>query len=54
MGFILTAVTGFVVWIVLWALDWKAFDAFLITVLILLVGVTMRIIAPYLPGDRDT
>ena len=40
MGFILTALTGFVVWIVLWALDWKAFDAFMITVLIIVLGAT--------------
>jgi hypothetical protein len=54
MGFILTALTGFVVWIVLWALDWKAFDAFLITILIVLIGATARIITPFLPGSRDT
>jgi hypothetical protein len=54
MGFILTALTGFVVWIVLWALDWKAFDAFLITILIILVGATVRIVTPFLPGNRNT
>ena len=53
MGFILTALTGFVVWIVLWSLDWKAFDAFLITILIVLIGATARIITPFLPGSRD-
>ena len=46
--------SGLVVWIVLWALGVKALDAFLITVLIMLVGATMRIIAPYLPGNRDS
>ena len=53
MGFILTALTGFVVWIVLWSLQVKAFDAFLLTVLILVVGITVRIITPFLPGSRD-
>jgi hypothetical protein len=53
MGFILTAVLGFVVWIVLWALDWKSFDAFMITVLIVVIGATARILAPHLPGNRD-
>ena len=53
MGFILTALTGFVVWIVLWSLDWKAFDAFLITILIVLIGATARIITPFQPGSRD-
>ena len=52
MGFILTALTGFVVWIVLWALEWKAFDAFMITVLMVLVAGTVRIVTPYLPGNR--
>jgi len=53
MGFILTALTGFVVWIVLWSLEVKAFDAFMITVLILVIGVTVRVIKPFLPGSRD-
>jgi hypothetical protein len=54
MGFILTALTGFVVWVVLWSLDWKAFDAFLITILVILIGATARIVSPFLPGSRDT
>ena len=35
MGFVLTAVFGFIVWIVLWALGSKSFDAFMITALII-------------------
>ena len=53
MGLILTAVFGFVVWIVLWSIDVKSFDAFMITTLILVIGITTRILAPYLPGNRD-
>jgi uncharacterized membrane protein len=53
MGFILTAVFGFVVWIVLWAIDVKSFDAFMITALILVIGATLRILAPFLPGSRN-
>jgi hypothetical protein len=53
MGFILTAVFGFVVWIVLWAINVKSFDAFMITALILVIGATSRILAPFLPGNRD-
>lgn len=53
MGFILTVLAGFVVWIVLWSLDWKSVDAFLITVLIVLIGATVRIVTPLLPGNRD-
>ena len=38
----------------MWALGVKALDAFMITVLLVLVGATVRIIAPYLPGNRDS
>ena len=45
---------GLVFWIAGWAFGIKAFDAFLITVLVILLGATARIIAPYLPGKRDS
>jgi hypothetical protein len=53
MGLAVAATTGLVIWIVLWALDWKAIDAFLITLLIVLVAATGRIVARYLPGRRE-
>jgi uncharacterized membrane protein len=53
MGFVLTATFGFVVWIVLWSLGAKSFDAFMITTLILVLGATARIITPFLPGNRE-
>jgi hypothetical protein len=53
MGLVVATTFGLVVWIVMWALGVKAFDAFLITVLVVLVGATMRILLPYLPGRRD-
>ena len=37
MGVLLTLIAGLVVWIVLWALGSKAFDAFMITVLVALL-----------------
>jgi hypothetical protein len=52
MGLILTAVFGFVVWIVLWSLNAKSFDAFMITTLILVVGATARILSRFLPSHR--
>jgi len=52
MGLVVATTFGLIVWIVLWALGIKAFDAFLITVLVVLVGATARILAPYLPGNR--
>jgi hypothetical protein len=47
---VLAAVTGLVVWIVLWALGTKGFDAFMITATVILVGATLRMLVPYLPG----
>jgi hypothetical protein len=52
MGLVVGTTFGLIVWIVLWALGIKAFDAFLITVLVVLVGATARMLAPYLPGNR--
>jgi hypothetical protein len=53
MGFVLTVAAGLCVWIVLWALDAKGFDAFMVTTLVILLGATVRVLAPYLPGRRD-
>jgi hypothetical protein len=53
MGLVVVTTIGLVIWLVMWALGIKAIDAFMITVLLVLVGATMRIIAPYLPGNRD-
>jgi hypothetical protein len=53
MGLVVATTVGLVIWIVMWALGVKAFDAFMITVLLVLLGATMRIVAPYLPGNRD-
>lgn len=53
MGFILTVTAGLVVWIVLWALGAKGFDAFLLTSTIIVVGATLRIVTGYLPGRRS-
>ncbi len=38
MGFIITITAGLVVWIVLWALGVKGFDAFLLAAVIILGG----------------
>ena len=43
---------GLVLWIVLWAVDVKPFDAFLLTLGMVIVAATLRMIAPYLPGNR--
>jgi hypothetical protein len=52
MGLILTLTTGLVVWIVLWALGAKGFDAFMLAAAIILVGACVKILSGYLPGRR--
>ena len=53
MGLLLTTIAGLVVWIVLWAIGVKSFDAFMITVAMILVAATARVFAPFLPGNRS-
>ena len=53
MGVLLTLITGLVIWIVLWAIGAKSFDAFLITIVMLIVAAAAHIIWPTLPGNRD-
>jgi hypothetical protein len=52
MGLLLTLIAGLVVWVVLWAIGAKGFDAFMITILMLLVAAGVRILAPFLPGNK--
>jgi len=53
MGILLTTIAGLSLWIVLWAIDVKSFDAFLITVLMIVIAATAHIVAPFLPGNRS-
>jgi len=53
VGLLVALIAGLVVWLVLWAIEVKSFDAFMITVFILLIAVTVRIITPFLPGNRS-
>ena len=53
MGVLLTLIAGLVVWIVLWAIGAKSFDAFLITLVMLIVAAAAHLIWPTLPGNRD-
>ena len=52
MGFIFSVTAGLVVWIVLWSLGVKAIDAFMLTVLIVLLAAGARIVMPFLPGNQ--
>jgi hypothetical protein len=53
MGLILTVTAGLIIWVVLWALGAKGFDAFLLATVIILVGASLKILAGYLPGRRS-
>lgn len=50
MGLVLITTFGLVIWIVLWAIGFLAFDGFLITTLLITLGAVGRMLAPYLPG----
>jgi hypothetical protein len=54
MGVVVATTVGLIIWLVLWSIGVKAFDAFMITVLIALVAATLRMLVPYLPGNRDS
>ena len=50
MGLVIATAVALCAWIALWAIGWKSLDAFLVTTVILTLGATVRILAPYLPG----
>lgn len=53
MGLVLTTTFAMILWIVLWALGSKGFDAFLISALVILLGAAGRILSGYLPGSTQ-
>jgi hypothetical protein len=52
MGIVLAATLGLCAWIVLWSLHVKAIDAIMLTLVIVIVAQTVRMLLPYLPGNR--
>jgi Mn2+/Fe2+ NRAMP family transporter len=52
MGLLLTLIAGLVVWIVAWAVGFKSFDAFLFTIVLVLLAAAVRLALPFLPGGR--
>ena len=53
MVILVATIVGLVLWIVLWAIGIKAFDALMLTTLIIVMACAWHVIAPYLPGNRD-
>jgi hypothetical protein len=52
MGLIFSATAGFVLWIILWSIGVKSFDAFMLTTLIIPLAAGTRIVLPFLPGNQ--
>ncbi len=52
MAIYLSALIGLVLWIVLWSINVKGFDAFMLTMLIVLSAAAYSVIEPFLPGNR--
>jgi hypothetical protein len=52
MGLLLTTIAGLVIWIVLWAIDVKSFDAFLITLVMVLIAATVHMFTGARRSDR--
>ncbi len=52
MGLVIATTFGLVAWFILWAIGWKSIDAFMITTLIITLGATARLLAPYLPNRK--
>lgn len=53
MGLVVATAAGLVLWIILWAIGLKAFDAFLITLVIVLLTQVVRGLMPYMQGRRQ-
>jgi hypothetical protein len=53
MGLVTATAAGLVIWVILWALGLKAFDAFLLTLVIVLLTQVLRGLMLYMPGRRQ-
>jgi hypothetical protein len=53
VGVLLTLIAGLALWIVLWAIGVKSFDAFMITIVMMIVAAAAHLVWPTLPGNRD-
>jgi hypothetical protein len=53
MGLFLTLIAGLVIWIIGWAIGIKSFDAFLITLVLMIMAAAAHFVWALLPGSRD-
>ena len=54
MGLIYVSTLGLIIWLVMWAIGVKSFDAFLLTLGLVMVAIAGRVVKPYLPGRQNT
>ena len=47
MSVLVAFTVGLVIWLVMWSLGVKAFDAFMITILLTVIAATLRIAMPF-------
>jgi hypothetical protein len=52
MGLLLSVIVGGTIWVILWAIGFKSFDAWLIMIAIVLLTAGARLLAPFLPGSK--
>ena len=52
MALTLWTTAALTLWLVLWAIGAKAFDAFMLAVLIIVIGATVESVKRYLPNRR--
>ncbi len=52
MILIVTLVISLVLWVVLWGLGAKGFDAFMLSIVLMLTAAIAHIVIPMLPGNR--
>ena len=50
MSIVVWTTTALVIWLVLWAIGTKAFDAAMLAVVIILIGATIESLKKYLPS----
>ena len=48
-----SALVGLVLWVILWAIGVKSFDAFMLTIGLVVLAATARTLMPALPGNRS-
>lgn len=54
MGLVLTTTLALCLWVALWAVGIKSFDAILLPIVIVLIAATVKSLTRYLPGaDRS-